>query len=154
SPIGTAFAGIVFAATATVAVKRNWPRLLAVGLVASVPQIAILVLDGQATDWDRVLPAALFSALYVAAAIGLLWAREAEGLPSLSATLVIVSGVLSGVTGVALFSGDERGWAILVAALAFGLLAAALFPRPADRDLSAVLGAVPVAAAGVGVRGR
>jgi putative effector of murein hydrolase len=151
SPIGTAFAGIVFAATATVAVKRNWPRLLAVGLVASVPQIAILVVDGQPTDWDRVLLAGVFSASYVAAAIGLHWTREAEGLPSLSATLVIVSGVLSGVTGVALFSGDERGWAMLVAALAFGLLAAALFSRPADRDLSALLGAVALALAAVGL---
>jgi hypothetical protein len=63
SPIGTAFAGIVFAATATVAVRRKWPRLLAAGLVASVPQIAILVVDGHATDWDRVLLAGLFSAL-------------------------------------------------------------------------------------------
>src|SRR5512132_1020036 len=151
SPIGTAFAGIVFAATATVAVKRRWPRLLAVGLAASVPQIAILVVDGQATDWDRVVLASLFSALYVAAAIGLHWSSDVEGLPSLSATLVIVSGVLAGVTGVALFSGDDRGWAMLVAALALGVLAAALFPRAADRDLSALLGAVALALAAVGL---
>jgi hypothetical protein len=64
---------------------------------------------------------------------------------------VIVSGVLSGVTGVALFSGDERGWAMLVAALAFGVLAAALFPRRTDRDLSALLGAVALALAAVGL---
>jgi uncharacterized membrane protein len=151
SPIGTAFAGIVFAASAAVALRRNWPRLLAAAFVASLPQIAILVADGEPTDWDRVALACLFSALYVAAAIGLHWSREEGGLSTLSATLVIVSGVLSGATGAALFSGDERGWAIIVAALAFGVLAAALFPRPADRDLSALLGAVALALAAIGL---
>jgi uncharacterized membrane protein len=151
SPLGTAFAGIVFAATAAVAVARGWERLLAAGFLASVPQIAILVADGGVTDWDRVVLAALFCALYVGAATAFHWASEDEGLPTLSATFVVVSGVLAGATGAALFSGDDRGWTILTAALAFGVLAAALFPRALDRDLSALLGAVALALAAVGL---
>jgi uncharacterized membrane protein len=151
SPLGTGFAGIVFAATATVAVSRRWPWLLGAGFLASLPQIAILVADGVVTDWDRVVLAGLFSALYVAAATALHWASEEDGLPTLSATLVIVSGILAGATGAALFSGDDRGWAILAASLAFGVPAAALFPRSGDRDLSALFGAVALALAAVGL---
>jgi hypothetical protein len=151
SPLGTAFAGIVFAATAAVAVRRRWPSLLAAGFLASIPQIAILVEDGAVTDWDRVVLAALFSGLYLAAALGLHWADDEAGLPTLSATLVIVAGVLAGVTGAALFAGDDRGWMILAAALVFGALAATLFWRPADRDLSALLGAVALALGAVGL---
>jgi hypothetical protein len=151
SPLGTGFAGIVFAATAAVAVSRRWPWLLGAGFLASLPQIAILVADGGVTDWDRVVLSALFAALYVAAGTALHWVGEDDGLPSLSATLVTIAGVLTGATGAALFAGDERGWAILAGALAFGFPAAALFPRPADRDLSALLGAVSLALAAVGL---
>jgi uncharacterized membrane protein len=151
SPLGTAFAGIVFAATAAVAVIRRWQSLLAAGFLASVPQIAILVTDGSVTNWDRVVLAGLFSALYVVAGIAHHWAGEEEGLPTLSATLVVVSAVLAGATGAALFSGDDRGWTILTAALVFVVLAAALFPRATDRDLSALLGAVALALAAVGL---
>jgi uncharacterized membrane protein len=151
SPLGTAFTAIVFGATAAVAVRRRWQWLLTAGLLASLPQIAILVADGGVTDWDRLVLAGFFCALYVAAGIAFHWAGEDEGLPTLSATLVVVSGILAGATGAALFSGDDRGWVIVVAALAFGVLAAALFPRRADRDLSALLGAVALALAAVGL---
>jgi uncharacterized membrane protein len=151
SPLGTAFAGIVFAATAAVAVARRWPSLLVAGFLASLPQIAILVAEGDVTDWDRVILAALFTALYVAAALGLHWASDEDGLPTLSATLLIVAGVLAGATGAALFDGDDRGWIMLAAAGAFGVLAAAVFPRPTDRDLSALLGAIALALAAVGL---
>jgi hypothetical protein len=151
SPLGTGFAGIVFAATAIVAVSRRWPWLLAAGFVASLPQIAILVADGDATDWDRVILAALFAALYVGAAAALHWSGEDEGLPTLSATMIVFAGVIAGATGAALFDGDDRGWIIVAAAGAFGALAAAVFPRPADRDLSALLGAIALALAAVGL---
>jgi uncharacterized membrane protein len=151
SPLGTAFAGIVFAATAAVAVSRGWEWLLAAGFLASLPQIAILVFDGGVTDWDRVVLAALFCVLYVGAGSAFHWANADEGLPTLSATFVVVSGVLAGATGAALFADDDRGWAMLAAALAFGVFAAALFPRAGDRDLSALLGAVALALAAVGL---
>ena len=149
SPIGTAFAAIVFAATAAVGIRMAWPRLVAAGFLASLLQIAILVGDGSPTDWDRVILAGLFSALYVAAGWGL--SRNAEGLPSLSASLVIVAGILAGAAGATLFAGDDRGFAILAAALPFGVLAAALFTRTGDRDLSALLGAIALALVAVGL---
>jgi uncharacterized membrane protein len=151
SPLGTAFAAMVFAATAAVSVRREWPSLLVAGLVASLPQIAILVADGSATDWDRIVLAALFSGLYVAAALGLHWTRDEDGLRTLSATMIVIAGVLAGATGAALFAGQDRGYAILVAAAAFGALASAVFPRAADRDLSALLGAVALALGAVGL---
>jgi uncharacterized membrane protein len=151
SPLGTAFAAIVFAATAAVSVRREWPSLLAAGLGASLPQIAILVADGTATDWDRVVLAALYCGLYVAAALGLQWTRDDDGLSTLSATMIVIAGVLAGATGAALFAGDDRGYTILAAAAAFGVLAAALFPRETDRDLSALLGAVALALGAVGL---
>ena len=150
SPLGTAFAGIVFAATASVSVLRRWPKLLAAGLLASLPQIAILVADGNVTDWDRVLLAGLFAALYAGAAVGLHWV-DANGLPTLSATLLLVAGVVSGATAARLFDGDDRGWITLAAAAAFGVLAVAFFPRASDRDLSALLGAIALALAAVGL---
>src|SRR4029450_5735658 len=91
TPLGTAFAGIVFAATTAVALRRNWEKLLAAGFLASLPQIAILVAQGSATDWDRVFLGMLFAALYLAAAIGFHWVREG-GLPPLAATMAIVGG--------------------------------------------------------------
>src|SRR4029450_9905897 len=66
APLGRAFAGIVFAATTAVALRRNWEKLLAAGFLASLPQIAILVAQGSATDWDRVFLGMLFAALYPA----------------------------------------------------------------------------------------
>jgi uncharacterized membrane protein len=150
TPLGTAFAGIVFAATAAVALRRNWDRLLAAGFVASLPQIAILVAQGSATDWDRVFLGMLFAALYLAAAIGLHWVREA-GLPPLAATMAIVSGVVAGGTAVGLFAGDDRGWVTLAAAAPFAALAVLLYRRPADRDLSALLAAIGLALVAVGL---
>src|SRR6185436_10161332 len=47
SPLGTAFVAVVFAATAVVAVWLQWRELLVVGVFVSVPQIAVLVFQGE-----------------------------------------------------------------------------------------------------------
>jgi uncharacterized membrane protein len=151
TPLGTAFAGIIFAATAAVALRRNWERLLAAGFLATLPQIAILVAQGSATDWDRVLLGLLYAALYLAAAIGFHWVREEGGLPPLAATMAIVAGVVAGGTAAGLFAGDERGWVTLAAAAPFVALAALLHRRPADRDLSALLAAIGLALVAIGL---
>ena len=148
SPLGTGFAGLVFAAIGVVAVTRRWPTLAAVGLAATLPQIALLVEDGAVTDWDRAILAWIFSALYVAAAIGLHRAVDEDGLGSLPATFVILAGVLAGATGFALFDGADRGWVVVASGVAFGALAATLFR---DRDLSALLAAVGLALVAVGL---
>ena len=141
SPLGTGFAGLVFAATTVVAVTKRWPALLGTGFVASLPQIALLVEDGRVTDWDRVLLAWIFAGLYVAAAVSMHRAGG-EALESLPATMLVVSAVLAGATGVALFDGDDRGWVVVASGVAFGALAAALFR---DRDLSALFAALGLA---------
>lgn len=148
SPLGTGFAGLVFAAIGVVAVARRWPTLAAVGLAATLPQIALLVEDGSATDWDRAILAWIFSVLYVATAIGLHRAVDEDGLGSLPATFLIIAGVLAGATGFALFDGEDRGWVVVAAGVAFVAVAAAFFR---DRDLSALLAAVGLALVAVGL---
>lgn len=148
SPLGTGFAGLVFAAIGVVAVAKRWPTLVAVGLAATLPQIALLVEDGSVTDWDRAILAWIFSALYVATAIGLHRAVDEDGLGSLPATFLILAGVLAGATGFVLFDGEDRGWVVVAAGVAFGAVAAALFR---DRDLSALLAAVGLALVAVGL---
>ena len=148
SPLGTGFAGLVFAATTVVAVARLWPALLGAGFAASLPQIALLVEDGEITDWDRVILAWIFTALYVGAAVALHRVQDEDALASLPATFVMVSAVLAGATGFLLFDGDERGWIVVASGAAFGVLAAALFR---DRDLSALLAAAGLALVAVGL---
>jgi len=148
SPLGTGFAGLVFAATTVVAVTKRWPSLLAAGFVASLPQIALLLEDGAATDWDRVVLAWIFTALYLGAAVAFHRVGDEEGLGSLPATFVLVSAVLAGATGFALFEGDDRGWIVVGSGAAFGVLAVALFR---DRDLSALLAAAGLALVAVGL---
>ena len=148
SPLGTGFAGLVFAATTVVAVTKRWPALLGTGFVASLPQIALLVEDGGVTDWDRVLLAWIFAGLYVGAAVSMHRIGGDAGLESLPATILIVSAVLAGATGFALFDGDDRGWVVVGSGVAFGALAAALFR---DRDLSALLAALGLGLVAVGL---
>jgi uncharacterized membrane protein len=151
SPLGTGFAGLVFTATAVVAVYKRWPSLLGAGFVASAPQIALLVGDGEVTDWDRVILAWIFAGLYVGAAAALHWALDEDGLHSLSASFVMAAAVLAGATGGVLFEGDDRGWIAVGAGVAFGVVAAALFPRVRDRDLSALLAVAGLALVAVGL---
>ena len=71
SAAGTGFAALVFAATAIVAVRQRWSRLLVVGVAASLPQVAILLAQAEPTEWDVVAAAAFFWLLYLGAAVGL-----------------------------------------------------------------------------------
>src|SRR4029453_19445994 len=61
------------------------------------------------------------------------------------------AGVVGGGTATALFAGDDRGWVTLAAAAPFIALAALLYRRPADRDLSALLAAIGLALVAVGL---
>src|SRR4051812_20636411 len=64
---GAGFAALVFAGTAAVALRRRWSKLLVLGVVATLPQIAILVAQAEATEWNVVSAAALFWLLYLGA---------------------------------------------------------------------------------------
>jgi uncharacterized membrane protein len=148
---GTGFAAVVFAGTVLVAIRQRWSRLLVTGIVASVPQVAILVAQAEPTEWDVVSAATLFWALYLGAAVA--W-QDRLGTPKLSkltAPLLMMSGVLAGAVSAAQFEGRAEGWATLLAAGTYGALAAMLFPAKRHRDLSALLGAIGLALAAVGL---
>ena len=142
---GTAFAALVFAGTALVAVAKNWQPLLIVGVAASLPQAAVVVGQAEPTDWAVVAVAIAFWLLYLAAGVVLQVRLRTAGLAALPASLVLLSGSFAGSAAVASFAGSGRGWALAFVAAANGAVAAFLFPRERDRDLSALLGAVGLA---------
>jgi uncharacterized membrane protein len=144
SPVGTAFAALMFAATGAVAVTRRWQALLAVGLLASLPQVAGLVEEAHTTDWSVVAVAAVFWLLYSAAGISFQLRLGPESLASLPSTLVLLGGLVAGLSSVRLFDGNDAGWALLAVAGVEAAGAAAFFIRRA-RDLSAFLGVVALA---------
>jgi uncharacterized membrane protein len=146
SRLGTAFAALVFAGAAVVAVRERWPALLAVSGLASFPQMLVLGLDEGASASGRVVVlAAVFALLALGA--GLAWQRAAgEGrLEPLAVSYLVASAALATVWFGQLLTGDvwgidRAGAAILAAAALYGVLAATTFRR--DRELSALLGAL------------
>ena len=151
SPIGTAFAAVMFAAAASVAILRRWEALLAAALLATIWQALGLALTGDVTDVGAVAVAAAFWLLYLASAVALQIRLERGTLGSLPSSLILLGALLAGVASVALFNGTDEGWVMLGAAVVEGLAAAALFPRARQRDLSAFLGAVALGLGGVAV---
>ena len=143
--VGTGFAAVVFAGTAIVAIRQRWPRLLGVAVAATLPQVAVLLAQAQPTEWDVVAAAAFFWLLYLGAATGWQDRLGSSALASLPASLLVLSGVLAGAASVAQFEGRGEGWAMLVAAGVYGLLAVFLFPTLRHRDLSALNAAVALA---------
>jgi uncharacterized membrane protein len=142
---GTGFAAVVFAGTAVVAIGQRWSRLLGVGVVATLPQVAVLLAQADPTEWDVVAAAAFFWLLYLGAAIAWQDRLATPALASLPASLLVLSGVLAGAASVAQFDGRDEGWAMLLAAGVYGLLAMSLFPTRRHRDLSALNAAVALA---------
>src|SRR5262249_42244228 len=152
TPLGTAFVGVVFAATAVVALSMGWTRLLVAGALASAPQIAALVLrpeyDGRSPGWIVVLAAA-FSLLYAVAGAAHHLRAAGERIGQIASSLVGGGVFLAALAAVRLFPTErEEGLALLAVAAAYGVAAAFLFTRPAARTLSALLAAVAFVAGG------
>ncbi len=145
SAAGTGFAALVFAGTAIVAVRRRWSKLLVVGVAATLPQVAVLLAQAEPTEWDVVAAAVVTWLLYLGAATAWQDRLRSSALSSLTASLVIMSGVLSGAIAVAQFDGRAEGWTMLAAAAVYGGLAVFLFPTRRHRDLSALNAAVSLA---------
>ena len=145
SAAGTGFAALVFAGTAVVAVGRRWEILLALGVVASLPQGAILIAQSEPTEWDVVAVSAVLWLLFLGSAIALQLRFKSADLASLPASLTLVSALFAGGGVVSQFTGISEGWMLLGVATVYGGLAALLFPRRRDRDLSALLAAVGLA---------
>jgi uncharacterized membrane protein len=152
STLGTAFAGLVLAGTALVALRRGWDTLLAVGAAAAIPQVAWLVLDaGGGAPAEVVGVATFFWLLVLAMGLARREARTDE-TESISTALVLASLLLGGISARVLFEGEVAGWAregvaLTAVALTYLALAAAWFFR--DRDASALLGAIGLAVGAV-----
>lgn len=146
TPLGTAFAGLALAAAAVVAIRSRWDHLLVAATASVVPQLVWLVLDeGEGAASRVVLLATLFWLLLLAIGVARHVSRGAARIDSLTASLVIGSGVLAASSARVLLNGEiagigSEGAAILAVAAVFGVLATGFFRR--DRELSALLGAV------------
>jgi uncharacterized membrane protein len=145
SPLGTAFAAFVLAATVVVALRQRWFVLLVAAVAASAPQIIALVLQPQYHDHNAgriVLLTAVFSLLYVAAGIAHQLLLRTGGIDRLTTSLVFGGGLLAAGSMVRLFdTPEQRGFALLAVAFVYALLACVFFVRRDPRDLSALLAA-------------
>jgi uncharacterized membrane protein len=153
TPLGTAFAGLVLAAAAVVAIRRRWDDLLVAATVSVVPQLVWLVLDeGEGAAARVVLLAALFWLLLLAIGLARHVTRSATRIDYLTASLVIGSAALAASSARVLLNGEiagigREGVAILAVAAVFGVLATGFFRR--DRELSVLLGAVGLTVAAI-----
>jgi uncharacterized membrane protein len=151
SAAGTGFAALVFAGTAVVAVREQWKKLILAGVAASLPQIAVLLVQAEATEWNVVAAVAFFWLLYLGTAIAWQDRLKTSALASLPASLVLLSGAFTGLGSAAQFDGRGEGWALLAVAALYGALAGLLHPTKRHRDLSALLAAVGLAIAAFAV---
>ena len=149
SAAGTGFADLVFAGTAIVALRQRWSKLLVVGVAASLTQVVVLLAQSEPTEWAVVSAAALSWLLYVGAAAAWQERLQTQALSYLTASLLLMSGVLGGGVALAQFDGRAQGWTMLAAAAVYGALAAFIFPTRRHRDLSALSGAIGLALAAV-----
>ncbi len=151
TPIGTSFVAIFFAATAAVALHERWGNLLIAGIVASLVQIAGLVVQSYATEWAVVALVALFWALFVAVAAAVQLTSKVK-IDPLAATLTLAAAALAASSSAQLFDGTVGGWsqeglALLVVSTGYLGLGAAFFRRL--RDFSTLLWAVGLTVAAV-----
>ena len=147
TPAGTGLAALVFAATAIVAIRERWQKVLMAGIAVSLPQGLVLLAQSESTEWSVVSASAFFWLLYLGAAIAWQDRLNKGDLASLPASLVLLSGVFGGIASAAQFDGRREGWALLAVAAVYGVVAGFLFPVRRHRDLSALLAAVGLAIA-------
>jgi uncharacterized membrane protein len=143
SPLGTAFAALMLSATAIVALREGWNRLLVAGMIAGAPQILALVFRDQYHSQHPariVLLAAAFSLIYLAIGIAYELRSDRARLGQMTTGPITGSALLAAGSAARLYdTSTQKGTALLVIALVYGLLAVALFRR---RNLGALLAAI------------
>jgi hypothetical protein len=149
--VGTAFAALVLAATAAVAIRRSWRGLLVAGIAASAPQIAALVLlpaNHGTAPAAVVADAAVFALLYLAAAIANQLVAKGR-LAGMTSGLVLGSGVLAVGSSYRLFATPTaQGLALLAVTLVYVAASVALYRR---RDLGSLIAAAAFTAGALSV---
>jgi uncharacterized membrane protein len=143
SVLGTAFAGIVFAATAIVSIWIGWRELLVAGGIASIVQLLALVAEDKYKfngPASVLAVAAFFAVLYAGSGVARQLRLKAASLDAL-ATIFTSAGALVAVdAGARLFAtSEQRGFAFLAVSVVYALAGTYFFVRPASRDLSAFL---------------
>jgi uncharacterized membrane protein len=143
SALGTTFAAFMLAATAIVALRERWSRLLVAGMVAGAPQILALVYRAEYHAQHPVrivLLAAVFSGIYLAIGIAYELRSDRARLGQMTTGPITGAALLAAGSAARLYdTPTQKGTALLVIALVYGVLAAVLFRR---RNLSALLAAI------------
>jgi uncharacterized membrane protein len=143
TPLGTAFAGIVFGATAIVSVWIGWRELLVAGGIVSVVQLLVLVGEAKYKlhgPGSVLAVAALFALLYAASGIARQLRLKAAALDPLATSFIAAGGLVAVDAGARLLAtSEQRGFAFLAISIAYGLTGTYFFARTAARDLSAFL---------------
>jgi len=143
SPEGTAFVGIVFAASAVVSVRMGWRALLVAGGIASVLQLLVLVGETKyhfEAPADVLAVAAFFAALYAGTGIARQLRVKAASLDAIATGFVGTGALVAVDATVRLFAtSQQRGFAFLAIAIVYAVAGTYFFLRPATRDLSSLL---------------
>jgi uncharacterized membrane protein len=155
--IGTAFAAVVFAATAAVAIREDWRLLLGAGVFVSILQVAgLAAYDDSILSWPVIAVAAALWLLYLGAGIGWqLYRGERDRLDRIATSVTLLSAAFGVLAAVRLFEGswgrlDREGVAIGVIALVQGAVAG-FFWRDGRRDLSALHAGLSLAVLAIAV---
>ena len=142
--VGTAFAAVVFAATAIVAIREDWRVLLGCGVVASLLQmIGLAAYADSVMSWPVIAVAAALWLLYLGAGVGWqLYRGTRDGLDRIATSVTLLSASFGVLAAVRLFEGswgrvDREGVAMGVIALVEGVVAG-VFWRLRRRELSAL----------------
>ncbi len=146
--IGTAFVAVVFAASVIVAVRERWWTMLRIAALVSVPQALAQIADANAPGAGIVMLAVAFWLLYLAAGIAY-QLRLGQELASSPASFLTGSAVFAGIAAMVLYPYDQQGYAVLVVASVYVVVAASLFKS--RRELSAIVAALGLGLAAVGL---
>ena len=141
--LGTAFAALMLAAAAVVAVRRRWFPLVAIAGVAGLVQISGLVAQTDGRPTDVVALAAVYWLLALAIAFAL-QRHEPASLDRLPAAFVTAGTAMAGLSAAHLFDGtwgDVNAEGVVLGVVAAVELAAGsvLYGRRIARELGALL---------------
>jgi predicted membrane protein DUF2339 len=154
SVVGTGFVAIVFAAAATVAVRRRWHALLAASGGLSAIQAMGLFADHD-FGWSLVVLAGVLWALYLATGIAA-QLDDGRDTPTSVTTGFVLGSAAFAAYSIAIVLGDrhggrDQGIALLAAGVVYAATAIPLSLRAAGRTLSSILYALALTAGGIGV---
>ena len=146
--IGTAFVAIMFAAALVVATRKRWWTLLEVAALVSVPQALAQVAGATGPHPAIVTIAAAFWLLYLVAGLAF-QLRLGRALGSAPASFLVGSAAFAAASAMLLYNFEQQGYAVLVVASVYVVLAGGLFKS--HRDIATLLWILGLGVGAVGV---